>query len=356
MIRCQIIKTSSLGDIIHTLPAITDAVHALGDIEFDWVVEEAFAEIPAWHPAVKTIIPVAIRRWRRQPLKALFSKEWKQFKQNIGACRYDYIIDAQGLLKSAWLTRYTHGPVYGLDKNSAREPLAARFYQYPLSVPGNQHAVERVRQLFAAVLGYTLENPNQPEKINYGLPHITEQAQQNHPPPAILFLHGTTWSTKHWPEIYWQQLAGLLNHEGYTILLPWGNEAEYQRAERIKAQAHTGAQAVPLQTAIKVLDKMSLTELMAQLRQVTAVVAVDTGLAHLAAALDKPVVAVYGPTSAGLTGTYGKHQCHLRATLNCAPCFKKHCDKVRGSISPECFFDITPQNVIQSLHSLLDQV
>ncbi len=351
MIRCLIIKTSSLGDIIHTLPAITDAVNALGDIEFDWVVEETFAEIPAWHPAVKTIIPVAIRRWRKQPIKTLFSEEWKQFKQRISACQYDYIIDAQGLLKSAWLTRYTHGPVYGLDKNSAREPLASRFYQYPLSVHGKQHAVERVRQLFAAVLGYTLDNPNQPEKTNYGLPHITQQAQQKHQPPSILFLHGTTWPTKHWLETYWQQLAGLLSHEGYTILLPWGNEAEYQRAERIKAQAGSHSQ-----TAINVLDKMSLTELMTQLRRVTAVVAVDTGLAHLAAALDKPVVAVYGPTSAGLTGTYGKHQCHLQATLDCAPCFKKHCDKVREHISPECFFDITPQNVIQSLHSLLDQV
>jgi heptosyltransferase-1 len=151
--------------VIHTLPAITDAAHAIPGIRFDWVVEEGFAEIPSWHPAVDQVIPVAIRRWRKNIWQTLKSGEWKAFKQRVRARKYDLVIDAQGLVKSAWLTRYVKAPVAGLDRYSAREGLASRFYDRRLSVATGQHAVERVRQLFALALAYDL-----PEGIgNYGL-------------------------------------------------------------------------------------------------------------------------------------------------------------------------------------------
>ncbi len=152
--RVLLVKTSSMGDVIHTLPAITDARQAIPGIQFDWIVEEGFAEIPAWHPGVAEVIPVAIRRWRKHPLKAALSGEWKRFKERVAATRYDAIIDAQGLLKSAWLTRYAEGPIIGLDRDSAREPIASRFYDVHCNVPWDQHAVERVRLLFARALGY----------------------------------------------------------------------------------------------------------------------------------------------------------------------------------------------------------
>ncbi|HIQ53746.1 MAG TPA: lipopolysaccharide heptosyltransferase I, partial [Pseudomonas pachastrellae] len=145
--RVLLIKTSSLGDVIHTLPALTDAARAIPGIRFDWVVEEGFAEIPSWHPAVDAVIPVAIRRWRKKPLQAVRSGEWGNFKRRLRETQYDLVIDAQGLLKSAWLTRYARAEVVGLDKSSAREPLAARFYQRRLAVAWGQHAVERTRQL-----------------------------------------------------------------------------------------------------------------------------------------------------------------------------------------------------------------
>lgn len=163
--RVLIIKTSSLGDVIHTLPALTDAAHAIPGIRFDWVVEEGFAEIPSWHPAVDQVIPVAIRRWRKNLWQTIKSGEWKAFKQRVRERKYDLVIDAQGLVKSAWLTRYVKAPVAGLDRYSAREGWASRFYDRPLSVATGQHAVERVRQLFAMALAYDL-----PEGIgNYGL-------------------------------------------------------------------------------------------------------------------------------------------------------------------------------------------
>jgi len=185
-LRVLIIKTSSLGDVVHTLPALTDAARAIPGIRFDWVVEEGFAEIPAWHPAVSQVLPVAIRRWRKHPLRTWRSGEWARFKQRLRETRYDLVIDAQGLLKSAWLTRYVSAPVAGLDRDSAREPLASRFYDRRYAVAKDQHALERVRQLFAKALGYTLP----PGTGDYGLNRaaMMDAAAQ----PYLLFLHGTT--------------------------------------------------------------------------------------------------------------------------------------------------------------------
>ena len=156
MTRVLLVKTSSMGDVIHTLPAITDACAAVPGIVFDWVVEEAFAEIPAWHPRVERVIPVAVRRWRKNLFKFFGSDEWARFRGQLGQYPYDLVIDAQGLIKSAVLTRYSKAPVAGLDRDSAREPLACRFYDRLYAVPREQHALERTRQLFAQALGYEL--------------------------------------------------------------------------------------------------------------------------------------------------------------------------------------------------------
>ncbi|OYW96322.1 MAG: lipopolysaccharide heptosyltransferase I, partial [Pseudomonadales bacterium 32-61-5] len=223
--RVLLIKTSSLGDVVHTLPALTDAQRAIPGIQFDWVVEEGFAEIPAWHPAVAQVIPVAIRRWRKNLLQTLRTGEWRRFKARLRETRYDLVIDAQGLLKSAWLTRYVKAPVAGLDRDSAREPMASRFYDRRYTVPRDQHALERVRQLFAQALGYEL-----PQAIgDYGL----DRAQLAAPgeEPYLLFLHGTTWPSKHWPEAYWRELAERMSAFGWAIRLPWGNAEEKARAE-----------------------------------------------------------------------------------------------------------------------------
>ena len=356
MINVLIIKTSSLGDVIHTLPALTDAKTALGDIQFDWIVEENFAEIPAWHPSVRKIIPVAIRRWRKQIFKTFFSgffdtekpSEWQSFKQQLQQEHYDYVIDAQGLLKSALLTRFALGETYGLDKHSAREALAARFYKHPQAIAKQQHAVERVRQLFAKSLGYELIDLPLDYGIKKGIKEgIKNTAQVNNESSrSLLFLHGTTWDSKHWPEQYWIELADQVTTQGYNVQLPWGNESEHQRALNIKQQCRNEQQ-------INVLDKLNLRELAEKIVAIDAVVAVDTGLAHLAAALDTPTIALYGPTSPGLTGTYGNNQKHLQADYECAPCFKKKCSKTKNNINPECYTDITPERVMTALNTLL---
>jgi len=327
-VRVLLIKTSSLGDVVHTLPALTDAQRAIPGIQFGWVVEEGFAEIPAWHPAVAQVIPVAIRRWRKSLWQTLRSGEWRRFKARLRETRYDLVIDAQGLLKSAWLTRYVKAPVAGLDRDSAREPLASRFYDRRYAVPRDQHALERVRQLFAQALGYEL-----PQGIgDYGL----DRAQLATPgeEPYLLFLHGTTWPSKHWPEAYWRELAERMSAFGWAIRLPWGNAEEKARAERI-AEGIAGASVLPR------LNLGGVAKVVAGAR---ACVAVDTGLGHLAAALDVPSISLYGPTLPGRVGAYGRSQVHLCAS---GP------DAGKGDRVKPCFDDLLPERVASELKALL---
>lgn len=350
--RVLVIKTSSLGDVIHTLPALTDAVRAIPGIRFDWLVEENFAEIPAWHPAVEHIIPVALRRWRRAPLHTWRSGEWRAMTNAVRHSSYDLAIDAQGLLKSAVLTRYVDAPVHGLDKYSIREPLASRFYDERHAVIKGRHAVERVRELFAKSLGYPVPETS----CEYGLdlarvfgdaPRAT--AEESY----LVFLHGTTWVTKHWPEVYWRQLAETCIAAGWQIRLPWGNDAERERAERI---------ALDLPNAC-VLPRLSLAGVAAELAGASACVAVDTGLGHLAAALDVPTLSLFGPTSPALTGAWGPRQRHLSSDFRCAPCLSQRChyqatpdEHTRFDViaeAPLCYTRLPPQRVFDELTTLL---
>lgn len=355
--RVLLVKTSSLGDVIHTLPALTDAARALPGIRFDWVVEEAFTEIPAWHPAVDRVIPVAIRRWRKAPLRAWTSGEWRRFTRELLATRHDLTIDAQGLLKSALLTRYAATPVHGLDRASAREPLAARFYTHCHHVPGGRHAVERTRELFARALGYPV--PTAPG--SYGLERsrvlagAPDQLAGTNPRPYLLFLHGTTWTTKHWPEAYWRRLLETATAAGWPVRLPWGNEAERARAERLAAGL----------AEVTVLPRLNLAGIAAQLAGARACVAVDTGLGHLAAALDVPTISLFGPTNPGFTGAWGARQIHLASDFPCASCLGKTCayqpsaadlqrfDRERDW--PLCFTRVDADRVWQRLQPLLDE-
>ncbi len=303
MRRVLIVKTSSMGDVIHTLPAVSDALAHQTDTVFDWVVEEDFAEVPAWHPAVARVIPVAIRRWRKNPRKLLSSGEWGRFRQLLGAASYDCVIDAQGLIKSALLTRLVHAPRCGYDWRSAREPLATLAYTQRFSVEKEQHAVERTRTLFAQVLHY--EKPL--AAPDYGIDRrifIDEnlEASERHV-PYLLFLHGTTRANKHWPDDYWRMLCRLLCDASYRVLLPWWSDAEHRRAKQI-ASIHARAEVLP---------RAPLAGMAAVIASARAVVAVDTGLGHLCAALAVPTLSLYGSTSPKLVGAYGINQYHLNA-------------------------------------------
>lgn len=289
MPKILLVKTSSLGDVIHQFPAVSDIRAHFPEAEVDWVVEEGFAELPLLHPGVRRVIPVAVRRWRRALFNPATWREIAAFRQRLREESYDLVLDSQGLIKSAAIALMARGPRCGYSWGTAREPLSALASDKTIAIPANLHAVERNRQLAGRALGYEPDSP-----VDYGvgvpsaeLPWLGQQAY-------VVLLHATSRADKEWPEAHWLRLAAHLNSLGMRCILPWGNAQEQIRSERL-AELMTDAIAAP---------RLNLTEAAALLGGARAVVGVDTGLTHLAAALKVPVVAIYCASEPGLTGVY----------------------------------------------------
>jgi heptosyltransferase-1 len=291
MPRILLVKTSSLGDVIHNLPVVNDILQHAQQAHIDWLVDESFADIPRLHPGVSNVITLAFRRWRKE----LFSQNtWQEitgFKQLIRQNQYDAIIDTQGLLKSALPMRYALGTKHGYDKHSIREPLASNFYDKTYAISYQQHAVTRNRTLCALSLGYEIPT----DAPDYGLP--TER-MAIHPHTSdlqsdyMIALHGTSRDSKLWPVAHWVELGKQLALQNLNMVLPWASDAEHARATIISKQ---------LSNAI-VLPKLGITALAGVIANAKAAVGVDTGLSHLAAALNIPTIAIYTDTNPALTG------------------------------------------------------
>lgn len=288
--RILFVKTSSLGDVIHHCPAVSDAARLVRGARIDWVVEEAFADVPRLHRAVQRVIPVALRRWRRTPLRRSVRDEFAAFRRLLAEERYDRIVDTQGLLKSALIARLARGPRHGYDRGSAREGVAARLYAARHPVPRTLHAVERNRRLTAAALDY----PVPQSACDYGLRPASEAPVALDGPVCVLLTMSSR-ADKLWPPERWVALGEALGRRGLRCALPWGSEAERTRAAAIASRLD-GAQVLPA---------LGIAGQAAQMAHAAAVVGVDTGLTHLAAALGRPTVGLYTSTEPGLTGLYG---------------------------------------------------
>jgi lipopolysaccharide heptosyltransferase I len=333
-VKLLIVKTSSMGDVVCAMPAVTDAARALPGLEIDWIVEEAFAELPAMHRSVRAAIPVALRRWRRAPVASI--GEARAFLRRLRARRYDRVLDSQGLLKSAAIALLARGPAAGFDWASAREPAAALAYGRRHAVPRDRHAIRRQRALFAASLGYGL-----PEGApDYGLVAADAAPRGRY----LVFAADTSWPSKRWPRSYWRALAERAAAESIGIRLPW--EAE---AQRLEAEALAGGLA-----GVEAIRTATLRELVALIAGARAVVAPDTGAAHLAAACGVPAVVLYGSTSPALTGTIGPGQRHLEAVFACSPCQAREC-RYRGPAEtvPACYASLPPDAVWRALQQAL---
>jgi heptosyltransferase-1 len=288
MPRILLVKTTSLGDIVHNLPVASDIASALPGAEIDWVVEESMAKLPALHAFVAHPIPVAIRRWRRSFWQPETRREISAFLERLRAFRYDAIIDTQGLVKSALITRAARGPRYGFSWRASREPLFP-FYNRTFNVPWNIHAVERNRMLAARALDYET-----PANLDYGLRVDADTSSPVTGASYVVLLHGTSASKKLWPEERWIELGRAMAGQGLPSVLPWGSEEEERRSRRLAAAIEDSI--VPRRMPIE-----ALASLLARARYA---IGVDTGLTHLAGALDVPSVGIYVATDPQNTGLH----------------------------------------------------
>ncbi len=327
--RALLIKMSSMGDVVHALPAVTDA--AGQGVTFDWVVEEAFADIPALHPAVGEVIPIAWRRWRSSLRSS--RGELAGFWELLRRRRYDLVLDSQGLVKSGVVAALARGrSKAGFSFASAREAAAAVAYGRRVRVARNQHAIDRQRELFASVFGYCV-----PAGLDYGIARPADRFRQA---DHCVLLHGTTWESKHYPEHLWREVARRARSAGLDVAVPWGSDAQRARAEAIAT------------TRTDVLPALNLAELTARIAAARLVVGVDSGLAHLSAALGVPTVVIYGSTDSALTGCRGRSVSNLQANFPCAPCLRRECGYAgpeeslhEAPVRPACYSRVTPDAV-----------
>jgi heptosyltransferase-1 len=289
MSNILLIKSSSLGDVIHQMPAITEARLRLpGDTRLTWVVEEPFVPLAALHPGVDVVVAVASRRWRYLMHRPQTWREIARFVQTLRGVRYDTVVDTQGLFRTALIARFARGVRHGYDSKSARESWAAKLYDVRHGVDRSLHAVARNRILTGLALGYASDGA-----IDFGLDRSALAPPAAATRTAVL-LHGTARAEKEWPQRQWTALAAALAASGYDVVLPWGTADERARAERIAAG-----------TAARVPERHPLDAVAKMLAGAALVVGVDTGLLHLAAALGVPLVAIFIGSDPRLTGPVG---------------------------------------------------
>ena len=316
MIKVLVVKLSSLGDVLHALPAVSDAAAAMaGQLQVDWLVEEAYRPVPAWHAAVSEVITIGLRRWRSEMNWQVLG-EFMEYIGNLRAREYDVVIDAQGLAKSAFLGALpARGIRHGLAKNSARESIAAMCYEQVHTVPKQMHAVARIRRLFAQTLGY----PESDADPDYG---IKEQFTGVVQREAVTFVPNCARPVKLWVEHEWAQLGKIIRANGWAVEVTWGNDDERQRAQRIADVCQA--------TVTPPMDLAATAKFLAGAK---AMVSLDTGLAHLGAACAVPNVCLCVATDPDLSGAMGEHQlcCANAGTLDAAAVW----DKLQGLLSAD---------------------
>lgn len=286
--RLLIVKTSSMGDVVHALPVVADVLRHDPTATIDWLVEAGYAAIPQLHPGVKHVLPMAWRKWRRALLSGATWEAMRELKARLRREPYDLVLDLQGLVKSALWARQARAPVAGYDGKSAREALAAWAYARRAAVPRNLHAVQRCRLLAAAHLGYAVPT----QAPDFGL----RPPKPGWGPKAAyaVLIPNASRKEKRWPERHWVAVGKRLREHGLVPIVLWGTEDEQTLAERIAADCEGD---VP--------PFLSVGDMAAVLGRAHQVVGLDTGFTHLAAALGRPTLGIYCDHEPGLAGITG---------------------------------------------------
>jgi heptosyltransferase-1 len=290
-LKVLIVKLSSLGDVVHAMPAVQDIRRALPDAQIDWVVERGFAPLVRRCAGVQRVIECELRRWRKAPFSARTRREWRAFKIELQREAYDAVIDLQGLTKSAlvaWLARLAPGGKrYALANQtdgSGYEAPTRWVADVAIRVEPHSHAVQRGRELCARALGYAVSSQE-----GFGL---QAQAAPATGRPCVALVHGTSRADKQWPQAHWIELAQRLHKQGLDVALLHGTDDEEARSLRL-AQAMSNATVWP---------RLSLDALTDAMAGCAGVIGVDSGLSHIAVALDLPHVQLYNFDTAWRTG------------------------------------------------------
>ena len=311
--KVLLVKLSSLGDVVHALPVLQDIHAALPDVQVDWVVEQSFAPLLALHCGVHRVITCQIRRWRKSPLAATTRREWRAFRAQLQQEAYDAVIDLQGLTKSALVARLARmapgGRRYALanqTEGSGYEAPTRWVADVALRMPPHIHAVQRSRELAARALGYALQavpdfglnrHLDQSGRAQAAIETIASKAS----PKTVALVHGTSRADKEWPLAHWVALGQRLQAAGWQIALPHGSASELLTSQAIARELGQGEKsAVPAPALVWPL--LALDALTEALARCAGVIGVDSGVSHIAVALDLPHVQIYNFDTAWRTG------------------------------------------------------
>lgn len=278
-----------MGDVVHALPLAADIARALPGAEVDWLVEDSFSAIPAMSRNVARVRRIALRRWRKQPFASATRRAVAVLKDKLRTAGYDVVLDAQGLLKSAWVARWAEAPVAGFSALAVRERIASLLYTRCYPIPRDLHAVERCRRLGAMALGYALEGPPRFDLAATAAPAMAMESRY-----AVLLTNASR-ATKRWPDQHWLEVEAWLAAQDLSSVLFWGSTEEGERTRALAARMRRATLA----------PRSQLDSIAATLASASVVIGIDTGLSHLAAALGRATVGIYCDYDPALVGLVG---------------------------------------------------
>ncbi len=304
--RILIVKLSSLGDIVHSLPVVADIRAAHPGAIVDWVVEPAFAPLVARVAGIGEVIECALRRWTREGWwRAKTRAEFAAFRARLRRHRYDAVIDLQGLTKSALIARLARGPSFGLANRTdgaSHEWPARWLVTTAIRVEPHSHALDRGRELVAKALGTRSD-----AAPSFGL---APAAPTRTPSRTVVLIHGTSRADKLWPEASWVEIGRRLVDAGWSVALPQSSKTERARAERIAALVGASGVVWPTLDIGALIDRLAAS---------AGAIGVDSGPSHIAVALGLPHVQIYNFPTAWRTGPQAQHGARHQVSIEGEP-------------------------------------
>ncbi|MES2771130.1 MAG: lipopolysaccharide heptosyltransferase I [Pseudomonadota bacterium] len=320
--KILLIKMSSMGDLVHNCPLVSDIQRHLPHAQIDWVAEEAYQAIPQLHPGVRRVLPIAWRRWRKNLLQASTWREMAAFKKALQENTYDFVLDTQGLWKSAIVARWANSKVIvGGDGHSIKEGAAACLYDRRLAIAKSLHVIERCRRVGAMALGYALdvqadagqERQGQATQGQYGIRAQPLQADWLPTGAYAVLMHAASRPEKLWSNAHWLSIGQYLMQQGLNLVLPWGNQGEAERSQALVYALNLGQDATsiaePQRPRAVVPPLMRLDVAARFLAGAQLVVGLDTGFTHLAAALGRPTIGIFCDSDSSQAAVVGDGLC-----------------------------------------------